>query len=60
MCPCKDSDTLQRLKGILYRQIRWYKENQFDDGMTYDESWSKFLECDRGAFQEMLRLLSKE
>lgn len=59
MCPCREADTLRRLKGIMHRAIKWYQENEHDDSFTYDESWGQFLDLDRGSLQEILRLLSK-
>lgn len=58
MCPCQDSYKLSRLKDILSHQIRWYEENKYDKDYVYDESWRKMLELPRGAFDDILEILS--
>lgn len=59
MCPCKDSHAFHVLKLMLSRQIRWYKDNRHDEGLVYDESWGQFMDLPRGAFVEILELLSE-
>lgn len=60
ICPCKEADAFRHLKRILYREIRWYKENKSNQDLLYDESIFEFHGLSRGECEEILRILSED
>ena len=45
---------IARLRRILRKQIDWYKKNQTNEGLIYDELWSEFAGLAKGAYVEII------
>lgn len=60
ICRCKEADNFRKLQRILARQIRWYKKNETNEGLLYDESWQQFRELVRGECQDILAILAND
>jgi hypothetical protein len=59
-CPCEEADTLRSIKRILLKEIIWFKENQHDEDLIYDESFRQFTSLSRRQCAELLKFISKD
>lgn len=57
-CWCRESHALRCLSRILYRQIIWFKENQYNEDLLYNESCIEITTLSKSQCFEILKILA--